>query len=97
MFVVTVGFEIVPERIEAFRDAAYVQAKESLSEAGCHRFDVCEDEADKARFFFYELYDDAGAFDLHLATPHFAHFDATVRDWVAEKIVDTWHLREPCN
>ena len=92
MFVVTVVFEIAPDRVEAFRDAVDAQAAASLTEAGCHRFDVSED-VDRGRVLLYELYADAGAFDLHLATPHFAHFDAAVRDWVLAKTVDTWQLR----
>ena len=94
MFVVTVVFEIAPEQVGAFRDAVDAQAHASLTETGCHRFDVCEDADRPGRFFLYEVYDDAEAFDSHLVTPHFAHFDATVRDWVLEKTVETWHRRE---
>ena len=38
----------------------------------------------------YEVYDDAAAFELHLASDHFRAFDETVRPWVQRKDVQVW-------
>ncbi|MEM7522936.1 MAG: antibiotic biosynthesis monooxygenase [Pseudomonadota bacterium] len=37
--------------------------------------------------FLYEVYDDAAAFDAHLASDHFKDFDAAVAPMVAAKTV----------
>lgn len=93
MYVVTVEFKIKPNNIATFLDAMHQQAKNSLElEDGCRHFDVCVNEKDPNHIFLYELYDDRGAFDAHLASTHFKEFDALVKDWVNEKIVNTWLL-----
>lgn len=93
MFVVTVDFRSVPEKADAFLAALRINAATSLrDEPGCHRFDVCTDPNQPGRFFLYEVYSDAAAFDAHKAAPHFTEFDALVRDWTAEKSVNTYHL-----
>ena len=92
MFVVTVVFEVGSEFAQEFRQAVLQQAKNSLTlEAGCSCFDVCFDPERPERAFLYEIYDDRAAFDLHLASDHFAAFDRRVAPWVARKTVDTWH------
>ncbi|WP_420347941.1 putative quinol monooxygenase [Pelagibius sp.] len=91
MFVVTVVFEVKPDFAEDFRAAVRRQAEASLSrEQACHRFDVCRDADDAARFFLYEIYEDQAAFDLHLASEHFADFDGLVGPWVIGKTVECW-------
>ena len=91
MFVVTVIFEVRPESVAPFREAMMQQAKNSLTlEAGCSHFDVCFDPARPERTFLYEVYDDAAAFDLHVASDHFAAFDKRIAPWVVSKTVETW-------
>jgi quinol monooxygenase YgiN len=94
MFVVTVDFEIHPGHEAEFRAAVLEQARNSRSEEGCRQFDVCLDPKRSASVFLYELYDDAAAFDLHVATPYFARFNDTVAPWVATKTVRTWERAE---
>jgi (4S)-4-hydroxy-5-phosphonooxypentane-2,3-dione isomerase len=93
MYVVTVTFEVDPERSEDFREAVLAQARNSLDkEARCRRFDVCIDTERLDRVFLYEIYDDAKAFQDHLASDHFKSFDATVKPWLRNKQVECWSL-----
>jgi len=73
--------------------AALLNARISRdTEPGCRQFDVCVDPADKASVFLYEIYDDRGAFDAHLAAAHFKRFDAAVGPMVASKAVRLLNL-----
>ncbi len=94
MFVITVDFRVRPEHAEAFHAAVVRQAANSLAlEDDCHHFDVCLDLEDEAHVFLYEIYSDEAAFKLHLESAHFRDFDATVKDWVTSKTVDSWRLQ----
>jgi len=44
------------------------------NEQGCLRFDVLPAEADRTKVFLYEVYADAAAIDLHMATPYMAEY-----------------------
>ncbi len=89
MFAVCVTFKIRPGSFDVFRTLVEAQARTSLKEEdGCHRFDVCG--GPDSEIFLYELYTDAKAFDLHLASAHFLSFDAEVAPMVAEKTVRTF-------
>ncbi len=91
MYVVAVEFRAVADRVQDLREALCRQARNSLvRERDCHGFDVCQDPDDPARFFLYELYSDAAAFDVHLASAHFHDFDATVQPWIESKTVRVW-------
>ena len=92
MLLAAVTFEILPERAEAFRDRVRLQARDSLAEPGCRRFDVWCDTGDCSRVFLFEVYDDRAAFDAHLASAHFRDFDAEVRPWVRDRKVELWSL-----
>lgn len=88
MYVITVTFVIDPEYVDAFREAMEIQARTSLEEEdGCHQFDVCVDPDHSNTWFLYEIYTDRAAFDAHLASAHFASFDAKVAPWVTSKTV----------
>ncbi len=93
MFVVCVEFDIVPEFVESFRSTVLKQASNSLNlEPMCKRFDVSQDPETPAKFFLYELYDDAAAFAFHRTTPHFSQFNADVGPMVASKSLKTYQL-----
>lgn len=93
MYVVTVTFTVAPEDAAAFVARVKRQAADSLSlEPACRRFDVCLDPETDGRVFLYEIYDDRAAFDAHLASAHFAAFDAEVGPSVRTKKVETWRL-----
>ena len=90
-FVVTVDFRIRPGQMDAFlpimRDNAAASVRD---EPGCLQFDVCTDPARLDQVFLYEVYTDAAAFDAHLATPHFADFNAASADMIADKTVHSF-------
>ena len=82
--------------MESFREALVANARASRErEPGCRQFDVAVDPARPACFYLYELYDDRAAFDAHLASAHFKAFDAQVRDWVADKVVQVFERIDP--
>lgn len=89
MYLVAVTFQITPDKAQAFAMRVQQQAVDSLTEAGCQRFDVWRDPADAGRVFLYEIYDDRAAFDVHLASDHFKAFDAEVGPWITEKRIET--------
>ncbi|MGD2170808.1 MAG: putative quinol monooxygenase [Gammaproteobacteria bacterium] len=86
MYVVIVEFTLNPGCAPAFRERVQQQARDSLElEADCEVFDVCVDPERDDFILLYEVYKDEGAFEAHLASAHFADFDATVTPWVSEK------------
>ena len=96
MFVVTVRFAVKPEHAAAFLARVKQQAADSLAlEADCRQFDVCRQAEPGDAVFLYEIYSDEAAFRDHLASDHFKAFDAEVRDWIAEKTVETWQRAAP--
>ena len=96
MFAVTVTFVVKSDYIDKFEEVMKTQATNSLTlEEGCHQFDVCFDLEDRKRVFLYELYTDRAAFDVHLKTDHFLHFDATVKDWLISKTAENWNHWSP--
>ena len=83
MFSLVVQMEVRPERREEFLAGMRANAEAAVrDEPGCLRFDVSSVAADSNRFFLYELYTDAAAFEAHKATPHFAQWRT-----VAEQVV----------
>ena len=90
MFAVTVTLEIAPERMGDFLPLLMENARASLGEPACLRFDVLTDPARPDAVFLYELYDDAAGFDAHRATPHYARFDAGAAPLIRSKAVQTW-------
>lgn len=91
MFVVVVTFHIKLDQFGAFLPLMLQNAKASLdNETGCSQFDVCINEAQAGIVFLYEVYSDRAAFDLHLASNHFAEFDLAVASMVETKQVQTF-------
>lgn len=87
--VILVEFECHPGAEPEFRRLVLENAAASLrDEPGCRQFDVLTPESGPgSRIVLYEIYDDAAAFDAHLATPHFAAFNEASAPLVAAKIV----------
>ena len=93
MYAVCVSFRIQPGRVGHFMPLIKDNATNSLEkEDGCRRFDICTDPNRPDEVFLYELYDSPDAFALHKASDHYAKFDGSVVDMVAEKIVRTYAL-----
>jgi autoinducer 2-degrading protein len=87
-FVVIVDFLLVSGNSAVFRTLIDANAIASVrDEPGCRQFDVVEPEGEPDRILLYEIYDDAGAFDQHLHTPHFLEFDVRSKPLVVEKAV----------
>ena len=83
MFSLVVQMEVRPDLREEFLAGMTANAEASVrDEPGCLRFDVSAVTADPNRFFLYELYTDAEAFEAHKASPHFAQWRT-----VAERVV----------
>jgi autoinducer 2-degrading protein len=83
MFSLVVQMEVRPERREEFLAGMTANAETSVrEEPGCLRFDVSAVAGDPNRFFLYELYTDAAAFEAHKASAHFAQWRT-----VAEQVV----------
>ena len=83
MFSLVVQMEVRPDRREEFLAGMRANAEASVrDEPGCLRFDLSAVAADPNRFFLYELYTDAGAFEAHKASAHFAQWRA-----IAEHVV----------
>lgn len=88
MHAVVVEFFVAPGSAERFAALLKENAETSLRvEPGCRRFDVWTDASAPTRFFLYELYDDAAAFEAHLTAPHFQDFAAATAEMVAHKTV----------
>ena len=95
--VILVEFELHPGKEPEFRRLVLENAAASLrDELGCRQFDVVTPEAGPgSRIVLYEIYDDAAAFDAHLATPHFAIFNDTTAPLVASKTVHRLSFASP--
>ena len=88
MYVVTVEFRIEAGQMDRFLPLIRENAKSSeADEPGCRAFDVCIDPAAPDAVFLYEVYDDEAAFQAHLASPHYARFDAAACALVADRQV----------
>ncbi|MEX0582730.1 MAG: putative quinol monooxygenase [Sneathiella sp.] len=89
---VTARFDVVPGKEAAFMTEMKKQAENTLSlEPGCHYFDICVDVDNPGRFILYELYEDAAAFDDHLASHHFMDFMETVTPMITAKEIERWN------
>ena len=87
-FVIVVDFRLKAGALGAFRPLVDANARASVAdEPGCRRFDVVEPEGEPDRVLLYEIYDDEAAFAAHLATAHYAAFDAESGPLVESKAV----------
>lgn len=88
MFAVTVTFELRAGEADAFIARVRQQAQDSLqNEPDCVQFDVCVNPERPQIVFLYEIYQSPAAFDAHLASAHFAAFDAEIAPMVRAKTV----------
>ena len=75
-YVVTVDFGTAPENFDRFKAIMNENAKASVAEeTGCREFNVFEDPKVPNHLFLFEVYDDEAAFQQHVNSPHFKHFD----------------------
>lgn len=95
--VVLVEFRLHPGKAAAFRPIVLANARASVrDEPGCRRFDVLtpERDAEPDTVWLYEIYDDAAAFDAHLASPHFKAFAEAAEPLIASRRVLRLDLAE---
>lgn len=89
--IVKVEFRTFPDKSQSFLTRVRQQARDSLElEEECRCFDVAVSPEDPCRVLLWEVYDSRASFDAHLQSAHFKAFDAEVRSWVQEKIVEFW-------
>ena len=83
MLILLVNIQVKSECIEAFRAATLANARASMQEQGCARFDVCQQNDDPARFILIEAYHDAAGHAAHRETEHYAVWRDTVNPMMA--------------
>ena len=77
MLAIWVKVRIDPDQRERFLHGIEVDALGSeRDEPGCLRFNVLQDAADENTYYFYEVYEDAAAFEAHQRAPHYAVWKA---------------------
>lgn len=84
MLIVHVHVKVVPDGVDAFRDASLANARASIQEPGVARFDVIQQEDDPTRWELIEIYRTADAAAAHKATAHYATWRDTVAPLMAE-------------
>jgi autoinducer 2-degrading protein len=89
MLVVHVHVRVRPGQVEEFLAATVTNARASLAEPGVLRFDVIQDEADRAHVVLVEVYTDADAPAAHKLTPHYAAWRDAVAGMMAEPRAST--------
>jgi len=83
MLILHVHIQVKPECIEAFKAATLANARASVQESGCARFDVCQQNDDPARFVLVEAYRDSAGHAAHRETSHYAAWRDTVNAMMA--------------
>lgn len=84
MFVACVYVHVRPEFRDQFIAATIDNARNSIEEPGCLRFDVTQDAENSDYFMLYEVYRDEAAAADHKRTAHYLRWRDTVADWMAE-------------
>jgi (4S)-4-hydroxy-5-phosphonooxypentane-2,3-dione isomerase len=81
MYILMVRLTVKQDHIDDFIKASIADGTNSLRhEPGCYRFDIIQDETNPRLFAFTEVYSDEAAFEHHKTTPHFAQWDAAVKN-----------------
>lgn len=84
MHILHVHVKIKPERIDEFVAATLSNAKSSLEEPGCVRFDVLQEVDDPAHFELHEAYRDQAGHAAHRDSAHYKAWAEAVADLFAE-------------
>jgi (4S)-4-hydroxy-5-phosphonooxypentane-2,3-dione isomerase len=93
-YAITVAFELHEGARDRFLDLVRTNATASLAlEQDCLCFGVLLPiVAGQPEVVLYEVYANRAAFDLHVASRHFAEFDAATRDMVSKKTVSQYSM-----
>ena len=92
MIVVLVYVNVKEDAVDAFRDAAQENARNSINEPGIARFDVIQQLDDPRRFILVEVYRSEEAQAAHKETAHYISWRDTVAPMMAEPRVGVKHL-----
>ncbi len=84
MHILHIHIKIKPEHIDEFIQATITNAKASLQEPGCVRFDAVQEVDNPSRIELIEIYRDQASHAAHRETPHFHVWAETVSDMFAE-------------
>ncbi len=84
MLIVHVYVHVKPDSLEAFKTITAFNARFSLLELGCLRFDVLQQQDDPTRFVLEEVYRNAAAQAEHKETSHYAEWRDAVEPMMAE-------------
>ncbi len=84
MFIVQVHVTVEEDSIQAFKNAAMENARNSIKEPGIARFDVIQQMDDPTRFVLIEVYKNEEAVVEHKNTEHYAVWKSAVEDLMAE-------------
>jgi len=91
MFAIAVEIVGKPEHAAELKETLLTQGANSLAkEPGCLLFEVAVDPDNPARFFLYEVYTDAAAFDAHQKTEHFAAYRAKSGPMLIDRKRASW-------
>lgn len=84
MFTMHVHLHVKPEAVEPFLAATYENARNSIQELGCTRFDVLQQDDDPTRIVLVETYKRPEDRASHRETAHYLKWRDTVTDMLAE-------------
>lgn len=84
MFIVLFHVRVKPEFVDAFRQATLENARHSVQEPGCARFDVIQQLDDPTRFVLFEVYRTPQDQARHREMTHFQTWRDTVEEMMAE-------------
>jgi autoinducer 2-degrading protein len=84
MVIIHVHIHVKPESVEAFKQATLENARNSVKEPGCTRFEVMQQVDDATRFVLVEAYRTPEAHAAHRETAHYPKWRDTVQSMMAE-------------
>ena len=93
MFAIRAEHHVKPGRMEEWLELARTNARASLEEPRCHRFDVLVSREAPEHGLLYELYEDREAWLAHCETPHFKSFVEKVQALVERRERGEFDLR----
>ncbi|HEX8984061.1 MAG TPA: antibiotic biosynthesis monooxygenase [Bryobacteraceae bacterium] len=84
MLIVHVHVRVIPESVDAFREATMENARNSVREPGIARFDVIQQAGEPSRFVLVEVYRTPEAAAAHKETAHYKTWRDAVAPMMAE-------------
>jgi (4S)-4-hydroxy-5-phosphonooxypentane-2,3-dione isomerase len=84
MMIIHVHIHVKTENVEAFKQATLENARNSVKEPGCARFEVMQQADDPTRFVLVEAYRPPEAQASHRETAHYLKWRDTVASMMAE-------------